>query len=389
VVGVGVMNKRVVVLSAGQWLDSLHGVSVLSLFKSLASYGNKVEIILNSRTPRRIGNGSFSILALGSKKHFPLLTHIFLSGQIFKHLMMNKPDILIVDPLMTPLFLLFRTFMKKKGIMLILSRPVEGGFKGWLKFLLFRLLLIIGNPFLDAFTAITPFEASEFSRLGRIPIGKITVIPSTIGENFERFVPPKSKEGLRLKLGLNRLLRKKVFVYHGVLDEKKGVVKLVRIFSESFRNDDRVGLLIVGDGPARSAIKDYIERDGITNIILLGRLCSSKVPEALAASDAGIILHPDHPRWRYQCNIKMIELLFMGKPVLASDLPGLRWIGGKSPLVTYLRRSDPYSFKEELTKLMSNLEKITVHAAEARQQMIKRFSSKSVALRLRHLIESC
>jgi glycosyltransferase involved in cell wall biosynthesis len=183
--------------------------------------------------------------------------------------------------------------------------------------------------------------------------------------------------------------KKKVALYHGVLTEEKGVMNLVQLFSESFKNNDEVALLIVGDGPAKSTIENYVYRNEIKNIILLGRLSSSKIPEALVASDLGIILHPDEPRWRYQSPIKMIELLFMGKPVLASDLPGLRWIGANSPLVAYLRQSDPYSFKEELTKLISNLEEMAVDAIETRQKMLERFSSESVALKLGHLIDSC
>ena len=380
-------NRRVVVLSGGQWLDRLHGTSALSPFKSLASQSYRVEILSNSHTPRRLENGSFSILALESKKNVPLLTRISLFKRFFEHLIKSKPDVLIFDYMNAPIFLLFRAFLKTKGIMLILSRPVGPG--RLLHFPLFRLFLMLGKLFADAFTAISPFEAREYSRLGGIPIDKITVIPSTIGENFEKFIPPNNPTEVRLKLGLNTLLNKKVAIYHGVLTEEKGVMKLVQVFSESFKNNDKVALLIVGDGPARSTIENYVYRNGIKNIILLGRLPSSKVPEALAASDLGIILHPDDPRWRYQCNIKMIELLFMGKPVLASDLPGLRWIGANSPLVTYLRQSDPYSFKEELTKLISNLEEMAVDAIETRQNMIERFSSESVALQLGHLIDSC
>jgi glycosyltransferase involved in cell wall biosynthesis len=385
VAGMCSRNRRVVVLSGGQWLDSLHGTSALSLFKSLASQSYRVEILSNSHTPRRLENGSFSILALESKKNVPLLTRISLFRRFFEHLIKSKPDVLIFDYMNTPLFLLFRAFVKSKGIMLILSRPL----RNWFYFLLFRLFLIIGKLFADAFTAISPFEAMEYSRLGGIPIDKITVIPSTIGENFEKFIPTKNPTEVRLKLGLNTLLKKKVAIYHGVLSEEKGVMKLVQLFSESFKNNDKVALLIVGDGPAKSTIQNYVYRNRIKNIILLGRLSSSKVPEALAASDLGIILHPDDSRWRYQCNIKMIELLFMGKPVLASDLPGLRWIGADSPLVAYLRQSDSYSFKEELTKLISNLEKTAAEVIETRQNMIERFSSKSVAIKLGQLIDSC
>jgi glycosyltransferase involved in cell wall biosynthesis len=306
-----------------------------------------------------------------------------------KHVLKEKSPVLIFDHSMLPLFFLTKIFRRSKGVMLILSRPVaEKGFFGWLHFSHFRLSLMLSRSFVDKFTAISPFEAREFSKLGGVPTGKITVIPSTISESFERFALPKNIEELRLKLGLNALFGKKVVIYHGVLDEKKGVMKLVHIFNESFRDNNNIVLLIVGDGPARTAIEHWIGHNRVENIILLGRLPTSKVPEVVAAIDVGIILHPNHPWWRYQCNIKMIELLFMGKPILVSDLPGLRWIGANSPLVTYLNQSDPYSFKEESIKLISNLEQIAVHAADARQEMMNRFSSKAVAFRLKRLIDS-
>jgi glycosyltransferase involved in cell wall biosynthesis len=380
-------DKRVVVLSAGRWLDNLHGTSVLSLFKSLASQSFRVEILLDSPTPRKIRNDSFSILALESKKRVPLVTRISLFKRFFGYLLRNKPDVLIFDYMNIPLFLLFRLFVKCRGIMLILSRPTSK--VSWPYMVRFKLLLMFGKSLADAFTAISPFEATEYSRLGGIPMDKITIIPSTIGEHFEKFVPPKNPTEARLKLGLNKLLNKKVAIYHGSLTEEKGVMNLVQLFSESFKNNDEVALLIVGDGPAKGTIENYLHRNGIKNVVLLGRLPSSKVPEALAASDLGIILHPDEPRWRYQCNIKMIELLLMGKPVLASDLPGLRWIGANSPLVAYMRQSNLYRFKEELTKLMSNLERIEAEAIETRKKMIERFSSDSIALKLGHLIDSC
>jgi len=81
------------VLSGGQWLDSLHGTSALSLFRSLTLHSYRVEILSNSHTPRRLGNDSFSILALESKKNVPLLTRISLFRRFFEHLVACMQDL--------------------------------------------------------------------------------------------------------------------------------------------------------------------------------------------------------------------------------------------------------------------------------------------------------
>ncbi len=382
-------DKKVVVLSTDPWLNRLHGASVLDLFKFLASYGYKVRILLPSHDSRRIEKNSFSVFTLKSKNYVPLLTFVSLFRRAFGHLTKSQPDVLIFDFPMAPLFLLFRIFVKVKGIMLILSRPVgEGGFRGWFRFLHFRLSLMIWKPFVNAFTAISPFEASEFSRLGKIPREKVVVVPSPLGDGFESFDPSENVNELRSRLGFNALLRKKVLLYNGVLDEKRGVVQLLELFIESFKGNDEVVLLLVGDGPARGSIKALIQQSDVSNITLVDAVPYSEMPELIAACDVGVVLLPNHPWWRFQTPTKLIEFLALGKLVIASNLPGIRWIGSHSTRVTYLRQLNWHSFRGEVNRLMLDSKKTAADAIRIRQEMINRFSSKSVALKLSQMIDS-
>lgn len=380
-------SKRVVVLSTDPWLDRLHGASILSLFEALAKLKYKVKVLLPSTSNKIIEDETLSVISLKVKRYIPLFTLISLYKQYLRLILEEKPFVLIFDFPMLPLFLLTKLLWKSKGIMLILSRPV--GKQGFLKWLHFRLSLVIGKFLVDAFTAISPFEAIEFSRLGKIPKHKIIVIPSPLGEEFEKFNPSMDTNELRSRLGLSLLLGKKVLLYHGVLDEQRGILQLLELFNESFKGDDKVVLLLVGDGPAKNSLRSFIQHNKINNIILWSSVPYSKMPELITACDMGLVLLPDHPWWRYQCPTKLIEFLALGKPIIASDLPGIKWVAGNSPLVTYLKTWDKHEFDKAIKQSLSLINETlyTLDDKELYYRVISRFSSRSIALKLRDLID--
>ena len=372
------------VFSLGPWLDSLHGNSILNLFENISRLGYQVKVVLPSTSNKLVKNKSFSVIGLKVKRTGPITT--FLSPYLWKHFMKilseNRPSTLIFDTWMLPLFLLAKLLYKSEGILQILSRPVgQSGFKGWLSFLSFRLSLMLSKGFVNRVTAVSPFEAVEFSRMAKIPKDKMMVLPSPLGEQFTKR-SPIDKDQLRLKLGLDVLLSKKVLLYHGVLHEGRGILKVLEIFANSFKGDDEIALLLVGDGPAKDSVKRFILDNEVHNIIFHGPVPYSSMPEIIEASDVGLVLLPDHPWWRYQCPTKLIELLAMGKPVIASDLPGIRWIAGSSPSVVYLRNFTVSAFKEAIKKALMKRDR------NIGQEMIDRFSSHSLALRLSKVVST-
>ena len=377
-------------LSTDPWLDRLHGASILSLFKTLARLNIEIKVLLPSISNKNMEGEFLSIIGLKVKRYIPLFTLISLYCRYLRIMFREKPTVLIFDFPMLPLFLLSRILWKSKGIFLILSRPVgEGGLRGWLRFVHFRLSLMIGKIFVNAFTAISPFEVFEFSRLGKIPKSRIIVIPSPLGEEFEKFNPPENINELRYRLGLDALLSKKVLLYHGVLDEQRGILQLIKLFAESFKEDDKVVLLLVGDGPAKDSVKRFIRQNKVDNIILLDPVSYSKMPELIAACDVGLVLLPDHPWWRHQCPTKLIEFLALGKPIIASDLPGIRWVAGNYPLVTYLRTWDKRGFDKAIKRSLGLINEASyiLDDKELRYRVISRFSSHSIALMLKDLID--
>jgi glycosyltransferase involved in cell wall biosynthesis len=237
---------------------------------------------------------------------------------------------------------------------------------------------MLGKPFVKTFFSVGTLG---LGRLGNIPEHKIIDVPPPLGEHFKK-KSPIDEDQLRLKLGLDVLLRKKVLLYHGVLHEQRGILEVLEVFVNSFKGDKQIALLIVGDGPAKNSVKNFIQNNKIKNIVFKGAVPYSNMPEIIAASDIGLVLLPDRPMWRYQCPTKLIELLAMGKPVIASDLPGIRWIAGNSPSVIYLKTLTISAFKEAINKAL------TKRDIKSSQEMIDKFSSYSIALRLSQVIST-
>lgn len=375
-------GRRVVVAAVTPWFDAMNGPAELALFKSLTSFGCRVKVIVPSLGSKEIKNGLFCAIALGVRRNIPVLTLLSLYRDTLRAILRERCSTLIFEFPMLPLYVICKMLLGSTGICLIRSNPVQWkGLKGWHRFVHFRLSLILGRPFVHKFTAISPFEACMFTRLGGIPRQKITVIPSTLGEQFERYQSPMDQDEFRSRLGYSTLVGRKVVLYHGVLNEQRGIMRLLELFTESFEDDDKIVLLVVGDGPSKSKVEAFIRRAGRGNLLLWGRVSYSTMPEIIACCDVGLAWLPDTPWWRYQCPTKLVELLALGKPVIASDLPGIRWVAGDSPLVVYLTKLDVDTFKKALETATANKDGF-MYSEQLRQGIIDRFSGKSIARQL-------
>jgi glycosyltransferase involved in cell wall biosynthesis len=222
-----------------------------------------------------------------------------------------------------------------KGILLIFSRPLkEHGIRGLLRLLHFKVSLSLGRLVVDQFTAISPFEAASFSSMSKISPKQISVIPSPLGKPFSKQQQNNTAK-LRSLFGIANLVGKTVFLYHGVLDERRGVLRVLELFEPL--NEPEIALLVVGSGPATDAVKRFIQ-NAKSNIVFKDALPYSEMPNLIAACDVGLVLLPDTEDWRYQTPTKLVEFLSLGKSVLASDLPGIHWVVEDSSKVTYLKQ---------------------------------------------------
>jgi glycosyltransferase involved in cell wall biosynthesis len=321
------------------------------LFESLSNLGYSVKVLLLSSEDRAIRRDKLFIRAFRVKKWLPAITLIRLYLHFLSSALKERElAVMIVDWRIFPVLLPVTILRRPMSVMLNLSRPVGiGGILGRIHFLQFRVSLMLAGHLVDVISAVSPFEAEELSRLGDIPKAKMVVIPSPLDRVFTDYEPTVDKNCIRRKLGIGQLIDKKIVLYHGVLEESRGITTVVATFAKAFQGSDDVVLLLVGNGTAKQSVQAMIRQERLRNCVVMGPVPYLAVPEIISASDLGLVVLPDNPWWRYQCPTKLIELLAMRKRVVASDLPAIRWVGQDSELITYVRKLDAEELKAAIT----------------------------------------
>lgn len=151
-----------------------------------------------------------------------------------------------------------------------------------------------------------------------IPADKMVVIPN--GIDPQEFHPGISGDPVRGKWGLSG---KVVLGFSGWFRKWHGVGSIIDILAEEFREDGRVHLLLVGDGPAMGELRSRVGKLGLeSRVAFTGAVGRKEMPAHVAAFD--VALQPDVTP--YASPVKIFEYMGMGKCIVAPGQPNIREI---------------------------------------------------------------
>ena len=149
---------------------------------------------------------------------------------------------------------------------------------------------------------------------------KIIEIPN--GVDINRFNPEVDGSSIKKK---HRISNEKVILFVGALDKAhyfKGVDFLLSSFARL--RDHETRLLIVGDGELKKNYELLSRKMGIRErIIFAGKVSHEELPKYYSASD--LLVLPSTSVGEI-FGIVLLEAMASGKPVIASDLPGVRTV---------------------------------------------------------------
>jgi glycosyltransferase involved in cell wall biosynthesis len=117
-----------------------------------------------------------------------------------------------------------------------------------------------------------------------------------------------------------------LFLYHGSLMERYGVVDLVCAFLAARRTTDGLRLALAGDGDAREMLVREARRHDLGDALWLsdGMLPASQIRSLLARAHVGVIPNQPNELNRYALSTKLFEYVATGVPVVCAGLPTLR-----------------------------------------------------------------
>ena len=140
------------------------------------------------------------------------------------------------------------------------------------------------------------------------------VIPN--GINQQKFNPSRSFKDIRAELGIpnNSIL----VLFIARFTEQKQPLTMIRAFEKAAAANDRLRLLMVGDGELKAEADELVARSAVKEKIVM-QTFRQDVPDILAAADMYVL-----PSLWEGLPLGLLEAMAMGKAVIASKADGTK-----------------------------------------------------------------
>ena len=192
----------------------------------------------------------------------------------------------------------------------------------------------------DRYVCVSRSVADFSASVGGLPPEKLVVIPN--GVNLEKY-PARAPADLR-QFGIAAGRHAVVFV--GRLERQKGVDWLIETSPRWLAELPDCDLLVVGEGPLRGSLETACRTLGIADRVhFAGR--RADVPEILAS--ASLLALPSV--WEGMPNV-VLEAMASRRPVLATDVEGVRELLGANAENQTVRHGDTPAFVGKLVGIL-------------------------------------
>lgn len=151
---------------------------------------------------------------------------------------------------------------------------------------------------------------------------RIAIVPN--GVDVKKFAPGQPNVELQRRLGLQN---KVVMGYIGSFFHYEGLQLIVQAMAGLASEHPNLRVLMVGDGEASPVLKTMAQEAEITDrVIFTGRVPHNQIADFYRLYDFMVLPRLDTRETRLVTPLKPVEIMAMGKSVIASDIGGHREI---------------------------------------------------------------
>ncbi len=374
----------------------LHNAAILQVLKHFSELDHQVTLFsLRSKGISKSENSSvtMSIVPIRFVPIIsPIIFGIILSVYLPFTLLLSKPDFVIMIPEFSIIgcipSLLIAKFRKTKFVLDIRSVPVEtDGFRGSLQNFWYGVSLLIARKFFGGITIITQLMKKEVSNSFALNPERVGVWTSGVSETL--FDPKKiitKKVELKEKLGLTG---KFVVFYHGVFTPTRGLTETIEAVDMLRKKYPNIVFFLLGSGPTAETLKNLIRNKSLqNNVILHDPVNHSEVPSFIGMSDVCIVPLPNHPYWRHQSPLNLLEYLAMEKVVILTDLPAHKAIIEKTNASIYISSNKPKEIADAIEHAYSNKEFLQEWGKIGREVIKKEYTWEKISRDLENYLLS-
>lgn len=204
--------------------------------------------------------------------------------------------------------------------------------------------------------------------------GNYHVIPN--GINTKRFSPKGKKIEKYQPFGSAQGKINVLFV--GRLEDRKGLIYLLKAFGKAKKEEDNLRLIIIGDGPKRSEYENLVKREKIADVEFVGEVLSRDLPSYYRT--AHIFCAPS--TYGESFGIVLLEAASSGLPIIATANSGYREFLADYPQRSLIvRPQDINSLKEAILKLSRDRELAKKLGSWGRRK-VKKYSWEKISTQI-------
>ncbi len=170
--------------------------------------------------------------------------------------------------------------------------------------------------------------------------GDYKVIPN--GVDVERFASARPIE--RWRDGTPNLL------FVGRLEDRKGLLYLLKAFRLLRREGRDCRLLVVGHGPQDREARRYVMTRRLTGVEMLGRVSEDEKARWFATADVYVSPATGHESF----GIVLLEAMASGKPIVCSDIHGYKGVVRRGEQALLVPPRDPEALAAAIAQLLDD-----------------------------------
>lgn len=215
-----------------------------------------------------------------------------------------------------------------------------------------------------------------------VPPEKIVVFPN--GVDVQRFRPdPEARAEVRtsLKVDNNPLI-----IFVGNFYEWHDVATLLDAFAQLLVTCPQARLVLVGDGPQRSAMMQRVAELDITHATqFTGLVTHAEVPRLMSAADVAVAPVPAMKRDLWLSPMKLFEYMAVGTAVIATSVGQLAEVIKHDKNGFLVPPGDAPALAAEMAKLIDNPALRAQLSWQAREDAVEKYSWAHYVSRLERL----
>lgn len=174
------------------------------------------------------------------------------------------------------------------------------------------------------------------------------------------------------------------FVFCGRLSVEKGILTLLK----AMRNVNTSRLVVVGDGPQRKELEEYVSKNGLSNVEFTGYKSGNEL-KSIVSNSKFVVL----PSECYDNSpLSIYESSAMGKPAVGSDMGGIPELVEDGRTGVIFKAGDHYMLSQKINYMLSSVKRLVEYGKRARQKAENEFSPdihyKKMMKKYKRLIDS-